>query len=801
MNASSTLPAHRAALRIGEFTLAPLRLPEHVAVLHDWVGRDYAHFWGMQQATPQEVEVFYRTLQASGTAQAYLATDDHGQPAFLLECYDPAHDEVGMHYPVQPGDRGMHLLLAPCTRPLPGFSLRAMRAVMAFVFADPDARRVVVEPDVRNHKIHRLNARVGFRCERVIRLNTKQAQLAFCTRADYLAALGESMSCVFPLPSDPEQVAEHLQPEDWAQANRHLLCKAIAEFSHERLLIPEPLGHDGTWQRYRLRVDARTCYHFRAKRHMLDHWELDAASLTCIEDDAAVALDAQVFIARCASQLGIGEEMLPVYLEEISSTLSGSAYKRRRGLPAADALALADFQRIESAMSEGHPVFVANNGRVGFGADDYRAYAPEAGAPIRLVWLAVHRQCAHFSAIDGIEHDALLEQELGAQYPGFIHRLREKQLDPADYLLMPVHPWQWFNKLCHVFAGELAAYRLVCLGYGDERYQAQQSIRTFFNLDQPRKHYLKTALSVLNMGFMRGLSPYYMRDTPAINQWLRELVEQDHFLRDCGFDVLREVAAVGYRHPLFEAALPPSSPYRKMLSALWRESAVTRLQPGQRLMTMAALLHRDDAGRGLLPALIEASGVGCERWVRAYLRAYLLPLLHCFYAYDLVFMPHGENLILVIENHLPVRVLMKDIAEEIALMDPQAALPEQVRRIAVAVPDEIKLLSLQTDVFDCFFRFLGALLEQQACCPESRFWGWVADCVLDYQDAHPQYRARFERYDLFAPQFQLSCLNRLQLRNNRQMVDLADPAGSLAFAGMLDNPLAAYARQSQAKAS
>ncbi|MBB0991302.1 IucA/IucC family siderophore biosynthesis protein, partial [Dietzia sp. SLG510A3-30A2] len=39
------------------------------------------------------------------------------------------------------------------------------------------------------------------------------------------------------------------------------------------------------------------------------------------------------------------------------------------------------------------------------------------------------------------------------------------------------------------------------------------------------------------------------------------------------------------------------------------------------------------------------------------------------------------------------------------------------------------------------------------------------------------------------PRFKHSCLNRLQLRNTRQMVDLTDQAASLQFAGTLANPL------------
>ena len=73
----------------------------------------------------------------------------------------------------------------------------------------------------------------------------------------------------------------------------------------------------------------------------------------------------------------------------------------------------------------------------------------------------------------------------------------------------------------------MAQRRLVWLGPGDDEYLAQQSIRTFFNTTAPTKHYVKTALSVLNMGFMRGLSAAYMEATPAINDWLADLIARD----------------------------------------------------------------------------------------------------------------------------------------------------------------------------------------------------------------------------------------------------------------------------------
>ncbi|MFE1942368.1 IucA/IucC family protein [Streptomyces massasporeus] len=579
----------------------------------------------------------------------------------------------------------------------------------------------------------------------------------------------------------------HLSPERWDQAGRLLIRKALAEFAHERLITPEQDGES-----YVVRSDdGLTNYRFSATRRALDHWQVDADSITRHRDGAELPLAALDFFIELQKSLGLSDDILPVYLEEISSTLSGTCYKLTKPKTTAAELARADFQAIETGMTEGHPCFVANNGRLGFGIHEYLSYAPETASPVRLVWLAAHRSRAAFTAGVGIEYESFLREELGEKTVERFHGvLREAGLDPADYLFIPVHPWQWWNKLAVTFAAEVARGHLVCLGEGDDEYLAQQSIRTFFNRTSPEKHYVKTALSVINMGFMRGLSAAYMEATPAINDWLAQLIEGDPVLRSTGLSIIRERAAVGYRHLEYEQATDRYSPYRKMLAALWRESPVPSLQEGESLATMASLVHVDHQGASVAGALIEQSGLTPKEWLRRYLQAYFTPLLHSFYAYDLVFMPHGENVILVLKDGVVQRAIYKDIAEEIAVMDPDAVLPPTVERLRVEVPEDKKLLSIFTDVFDCFFRFLAANLATEGILEEDDFWQTVADVTRAYQDSMPELADKFEQYDMFAPEFALSCLNRLQLRNNEQMVDLSDPSGALQLVGTLRNPIA-----------
>lgn len=592
-------------------------------------------------------------------------------------------------------------------------------------------------------------------------------------------------------PTAQDAVA-HLTPALWARANRLLLRKALAEFTHERLLTPRRLPADG---HYALSGDdGATEYRFAARRQALDHWQIDADSITRHRAGSELPLDALEFFLEFRDSLGLDATVLPVYLEEISSTLSGTAYKLAAKQPTAAELARSGFQDIETGMTEGHPCFVANNGRLGFGIHEYHAYAPETASPLQLIWLAARRDRATFTAGAGLDYDTLIRGELPRHTRDrFTATLTGLGLDPDDYYLFPTHPWQWWNKLSVTFAAEVAQQHLVCLGPGDDTYLAQQSLRTFFNTTTPTGHYVKTALSVLNMGFMRGLSASYMEATPAINDWLARLIDADDTFRAARFSIIRERAAIGYHHRTYEAATAKGSPYRKMLAALWRESPVATLEPDRRLATMASLLHTDDEGGSFAAALIEESGLAPATWLRRYLDAYLTPVLHAFYAYDLVFMPHGENAILVLEDGAVDRVIFKDIAEEIAVMDPDAVLPPAVERIRADVPEDKKLLSVFTDVFDCFFRFLSGALDYRGILDEDTFWRTVAECVLDYRASAPHLADKFARYDLFAEEFALSCLNRLQLRNNQEMVDLQDPAGALQLIGALRNPLAPHA--------
>ncbi|MGW2742883.1 GNAT family N-acetyltransferase [Streptomyces sp. NPDC001450] len=176
----------------GTVRIRPLDPVADAEVVHAWVSDERAAFWGMTGLTRAQVGEIYAHMAGLDTHHAHLVTKD-GEPAALLQTYEPDADRVGECYEVRPGDIGVHLLLAPAADgPRPGWSAALLTAMTSYLLLALDRRRVVVDPDVRNTKAIARFERQGFRRgpEVVLPevdipdayLPEKRAQLAFLDR-------------------------------------------------------------------------------------------------------------------------------------------------------------------------------------------------------------------------------------------------------------------------------------------------------------------------------------------------------------------------------------------------------------------------------------------------------------------------------------------------------------------------------------------------------------------------------------------------------------------------------------------
>jgi len=162
------------------------------AVLHAWLSDPHAAFWGMGDLDRPAVVAYLDGVVAHPAQQAWLGLVD-GTPTFYAETYDPSRVLLAGVHDAAPGDIGMHVLVSPpAGDPRHGLTDAVFAAVMAWCFFALGAERVVVEPDVRNGRIRRKNAKAGFAELREVTVDdgghAKTAMLSVCTRASFEAS-------------------------------------------------------------------------------------------------------------------------------------------------------------------------------------------------------------------------------------------------------------------------------------------------------------------------------------------------------------------------------------------------------------------------------------------------------------------------------------------------------------------------------------------------------------------------------------------------------------------------------------
>ncbi|KAA9394045.1 siderophore biosynthesis protein [Kocuria coralli] len=581
-----------------------------------------------------------------------------------------------------------------------------------------------------------------------------------------------------------------LSPAVVDSLQRAMLAKLFGEFAHERILTPRPDRHSGRdgWV-----VDddgGQPRWFFTATVHPLEHWRVDPASIRRLTEDGSYGIDPQQAVLDLRETLGLTDRVLPLYLEDLSATLLTAVRRREWDAPSSRELTALPLEEVERHLDGGHPGFVASSGRVGMGAAQQRIWAPEAHEPARLVWVAARRSlCAVAVSAEMTEADHHRLHLLPEEREAFTRAVREAGEDPEHYTPIPVHPWQWEHRLLPGLLPDILRRDLILVGPSSHTWRAQQSVRTFLDVEDTTRDYAKTALGVHSMGFLRGLSPAYMKAMPAISDWLEEFVDGDEFLRECGVEVLRERSSVGYLGDAHHRS-GVKSDHTKQLAALWRESPTARLAPGEQAASLAGVLHVDREGVPLIQEWIQFSGRAPAEWAEALLRVYLAPVAHLLLARNTALMPHGENVILRLRDGFPVGAFWKDLGEEVGVLDDQP-LPEGLERLRSMIDPEERELAVHTDVVDGVLRHLAALLHAQGILDEAEFWTLAAEVLDEHRARYPRL---WQELDLFRPSFVHSCLNRLQLRDPQAMVDRTDPSGSLITAGRLENPLSAYRR-------
>lgn len=564
---------------------------------------------------------------------------------------------------------------------------------------------------------------------------------------------------------------------DRRAAGRALVGKALAEWAYEELLVPVPEG-DG-----HVVVLPGATYSFAARRTGFGAWRVDAASVT---RDGAPAEDPVQLVLDAREALGLDGPTAAEVVRELTATLTADTRIRAHARPVAE-LADLGYAELEQHLT-GHPVLVLSKGRLGFTARDLDRWAPESRDALRLRWWAAHRSTASYA---GVEPDALLDAELGPDVRAAMRaELAATGADPDDYVWLPVHPFQEDAVVRTLFAGHVDDGRLVPLGEGPIAYRPVQSVRT---LVAPGRRDVKTALLVRNTLVWRGLGADATAAAPAVSAWLEGVLSADPDLARTGFAVLTEVASAVVRHEAYDAL--PDAPYRygELLGAVWRTPVEAHLVEGETARSLACLLHVDRDGAPLLGELVRRSGLTARAWLERLAEAVLPGLLLVLTRHGVALCPHGENAVLVFRDEVPVRVLVKDLAEDVTLLPGRTypGLPADADAVLVRWPAQEMAHSVLSALLAGVVRFLAPLAEEHLDVTEQQVWGVWRDAVLAWRAAHPDLQDALDALGLLERDVERIALNREHLTGGGFHDRAERDAAPDVVHGRAPNPVAA----------
>jgi siderophore synthetase component len=488
---------------------------------------------------------------------------------------------------------------------------------------------------------------------------------------------------------------------------------------------------------------------------------------------AAEAESVTQFLKEVHEALGTDPQRLLSFAHELEQTVLKDTLAQSYRRQLVGSLHNSEYDELEALVMDGHLYHPSYKSRIGFDCCDHADYGPEFRPALNPIWLGVDRRYALMAVSQRLEVNLFIKEELGAAYPRFVAALPEGRNFPEDYLFVPVHPWQWRERVLPLFHNDLMGGRLIAVGSSGEHFQPQQSVRTLGNRSAPAKCALKLPLSILNTSTMRVLAPHTVLNAPLITDWLQRLhAGDDFFSRFAPCSLLGEVLGMVYEGP----------PSRRdeltygILGCIWRESVTRYVTPPQCAVPLTALCALDLSGEPFIQPWLTKYGV--ERWLQQLLRVCIMPAIHFLYGHGIALEAHAQNMILVHEQGHPVKVVFRDFHDGVRFCPRLLAQPEKRPALSPLPPQHARVNPnsyIETDSAEevrdfladsLFFINLSQLaifLADRFSYPEEQFWDLARGVIQAYHARIGPQSNRLNEFNLLVPMLSVEQLTARRL--------------------------------------
>lgn len=322
------------------------------------------------------------------------------------------------------------------------------------------------------------------------------------------------------------------------------------------------------------------------------------------------------------------------------------------------------------AAIEGHPTYHAAKTHTGLGPVDSLLYTPECTDTIRLRFVAIETADV---VTTSTANSPSFSAALVTTFPGIEGALSAslpRGTDPDDYTVLPVHPWQYANRI-PTARRQVGARRIVPLeGYGvpASPLLGLRTVAPHGTVDGTPRPHVKLPVDVAKLTVERLLTVPEVTDGPRLSDRLGSILAEGPFNR---LGLLDEFAGAAFQPG--DGSTVRGSSVTDHLSAILREppEAHSLVADEHTVVTAASLLAEPKAGsgpvvEGLVHQYADAEGItrpsdAAGRFLAEYAECVVPGSLRLMSEYGVGLEAHQQNTVLVLDqNAHPTAALIRD---------------------------------------------------------------------------------------------------------------------------------------------
>lgn len=436
----------------------------------------------------------------------------------------------------------------------------------------------------------------------------------------------------------------------------------------------------------------------------------------------------------------------------------------------------------EQLCMEGHNLHPGAKTKMGMQPEDVYAFAPEFGHPVYIRFVGIQSRYAEWAAAENV-HDAndVLFHAFPALHEGIEQEFAEKGLKISDYVIVPVHPWQWAHAIPEIYREELARGIVVPIDGFTIPFLATSSFRTLCPVGNGNQPAVKVAVNSQMTSTVRSISANTTHNAPEFTRLIKEIMDEERQLSET-FIPVYEWAGYNFKMEPMEHDSEICTLKSRNLSVVLRQNINALLEPEEVAIVGSALYAQSPiSGKPVLVELVEsyAKTLGepslrraAFHFVSEYAGISLPGYLTLMVKYGIGLEGHLQNSVPVFRNSRPVRMLFRDWGGARIY---SVRLEEKGHRVrfypgSVTVSNDLK--EMQNKVFYTVFQnHFGEIILQASKAfgvDERELWREVrriCDQVFDSLECDPAHReaVRMDREALYQPEVDHKSLTKMRL--------------------------------------